>query len=790
MKHWVNWKMKSKIVSIVVSVLLLISVTLIVTNNYFTSKGFEEATEGEIISYKKVVDNAIVGDVNELTNASFLIANNSEVKSLLKSGSSPALNELITAITKSIGADEITVVNKEMKVIASAHSGSSYNQAQAITAKAVSGESNSGIDKGTDGKLSLRAAVPITIDNQVIGAVVSGFNITDNYSFVDKIKALCGVECTIFNNDERASTSIVKEGKRAVGTKMDNVKVLETVLQKDKDFINQNIILGKPFQTYYWPIKDFTGKTVGMYFIGKDRKIIESSYSNILYSSITVIVIVGLLLVFVSFYVARLIANPLNRLVSFANAISKGDMILDIDRKSNDEIGQLFNSFKEMTEGIRDKTEHLDKLAQGNLNIYTEEKSEKDLLAKSINNISNILTNVKKETDILTTAAAKGELDVRSDVTKFQGGFKEIIEGFNNTIAAIVAPIDATEKIMEEMSKGDLTVKLEGNYEGKYQRLQSYVNNLSATLNTLISDITEAVQATAASSTQISSSIEEMAAGAHEQSGKVTEVACAVEEMTRTILATTHNVSSASETAQKSGKIADSGGLVVDNTVAGMNKIAGVVNQAASIIKELGTSSQQIGEIIQVINDIADQTNLLALNAAIEAARAGEQGRGFAVVADEVRKLAERTGKATKEIAGMIKLIQTNTDHAVSAIEAGTKEVEEGKILASQAGDSLKEIIGGSKKVVDMVNQVAAASEEQSTTAEEISKNIEGINNVSRETASGIQQIARAAEDLNRLTDNLSSLITRFKTDATGNTGITSYHAKQIKALLSNSTKE
>jgi methyl-accepting chemotaxis protein len=778
MKNWTNWKMKSKIVSIVVTVLLLVSITLIVTNNYFTSKGFEEATEGEIVSYKKVVDDAVAADSKELVGASYLIADNAEVKSLIKSGSSAPLHELLQRIIKSVGVDEITVADKEMKVIASGHADNSGETVpgQALISEAVGGRNLTGIERSADGKLALRSAAPVKIGNDIIGAVITGYYISGSNRFVDRIKASCGVECTIFSNDERISTSIIKEGKRAVGTKMDNAKVLETVLQKNEDFINQNIILGKPFQTYYWPIKDFTGKTAGMYFIGKDRKIIESSYSNILYSSITVILIAGLILVFASFYVARLIANPLNRLVSFANSISKGDVMLDIDKKSNDEIGQLFNSFKEMTEGIRVKTEHLDKLAQGNLNIYTEEKSDKDLLAKSINNISAILNDVKKETVILTTAAAKGELDVRGDAAKFNGGFKEIIDGFNNTIAAIVAPIDATELVLEEMSKGDLTVMLEGSYEGKFKRLQSYVNNLSTTLNSLISDVTEAVHATSDSSTQISSSIEEMAAGAHEQSAKVTEVACAVEEMTRTILTTTQNVSTASETAQKSGVIADKGGMVVGNTVMGMNKIAGVVNQAAGIIKELGASSQQIGEIVQVINDIADQTNLLALNAAIEAARAGEQGRGFAVVADEVRKLAERTGKATKEIAEMIKLIQTNTDHAVSAIEAGTKEVESGKELASQAGDSLKEIIGGSKKVVDMVNQVAAASEEQSTTAEEISKNIEGINNVSRETAAGIQQIAKAAGDLNTLTDNLSDLISRFKTNAAGKTGMAHYH--------------
>jgi methyl-accepting chemotaxis protein len=208
---------------------------------------------------------------------------------------------------------------------------------------------------------------------------------------------------------------------------------------------------------------------------------------------------------------------------------------------------------------------------------------------------------------------------------------------------------------------------------------------------------------------------------------------------------------------------AEQGGKVVDDTVDGMKRIASVVNKSADTVKELGKSSDQIGEIIGVIDDIADQTNLLALNAAIEAARAGDQGRGFAVVADEVRKLAERTTKATKEIAGMIKKIQSDTSGAVQSMEEGTQEVVRGIELADRAGASLREIVGVSQKVTDMVTQIAAASEEQSSASEQISKNVEAISKVTGETAQGTQQIARAAEDLNRLTENLQRLIGGFK---------------------------
>ena len=192
------------------------------------------------------------------------------------------------------------------------------------------------------------------------------------------------------------------------------------------------------------------------------------------------------------------------------------------------------------------------------------------------------------------------------------------------------------------------------------------------------------------------------------------------------------------------------------------------MNHYAGTVGDLGKSSDQIGQIISVIDDIADQTNLLALNAAIEAARAGEQGRGFAVVADEVRKLAERTTKATKEIADMIRKIQADTKEAVASMAEGTKNVTEGIRLADMAGSSLAEIVTISQRVTDMVTEIAGASEEQSAAGEQIAKNVDAIRAVTGETAMGEQQIARAAEDLNRLTEHLQELTSKFRLSVSG----------------------
>jgi methyl-accepting chemotaxis protein len=233
--------------------------------------------------------------------------------------------------------------------------------------------------------------------------------------------------------------------------------------------------------------------------------------------------------------------------------------------------------------------------------------------------------------------------------------------------------------------------------------------------------------------------------------------------MSRTIVETASNATISAEASQEASKKASEGSVKLDESKKGMQRIVTSTDTVGNNITSLANKTEQIGEIAQVIDDIADQTNLLALNAAIEAARAGEHGRGFAVVADEVRKLAENTTKATKEIADTIRAIQAEAKDANISMQEAGNAVKDGLKMNDEVGLVLGDILASVGNVTNQISQVAAASEEQSATAEQVSTNVEAINNVANESAVGVQQIASASEDLNRLTEKLSQLVDQFK---------------------------
>lgn len=327
----------------------------------------------------------------------------------------------------------------------------------------------------------------------------------------------------------------------------------------------------------------------------------------------------------------------------------------------------------------------------------------------------------------------------------------------------ILAPINATVGVIEDIARGDLTKRIDVSSRDEIGEMGKHFNSFVDTLHSTITRVAESSNKVSDAASMLDGASEQMATGVEQAATQINSVATASEEMSTTSSEIAQNCIMAAKSSEKANQAATSGETIIHQTVTVMNRINERVKQSAQIIKNLGTRSDQIGEVVGLINDIADQTNLLALNAAIEAARAGEHGRGFAVVADEVRKLAERTTEATKDIGQTIEAMQADTKGAVSSMEQGVKEVELGTEEAAKSGEALKDILRQISTVTTEINQIAVASEEQTATTNEIATNIGQISQVMQDTSRRIQDNADAASQMAGLSKELKDLVGQFR---------------------------
>jgi methyl-accepting chemotaxis protein len=385
----------------------------------------------------------------------------------------------------------------------------------------------------------------------------------------------------------------------------------------------------------------------------------------------------------------------------------------------------------------------------GKINLM---KEVEDLLAKDIMTAADQLADGARKSLAFSIALAA-----------ILGGLA-LLAGFL-VMRSITQPLSRMLHMLKDIAEGegDLTHRLEEGRKDEFGELSHWFNRFVDNIHTIVSQVAGTTGQVSTAAHQLQATAEQIATAAEEVACQTVTVATAGEEMSATSNDIAHNCSLASEISHRANETASGGSQVVQETLEGMQQIAERVQESARTVESLGARSDQIGAIVVTIEDIADQTNLLALNAAIEAARAGEQGRGFAVVADEVRALAERTTRATKEIAEMIKGIQRETAGAVGSMENGVREVEKGMESSRKSGDALQQIVEAIGEVSMQVHQIATAAEEQTATTSEISSNIHQITDVVSETARGAHDTAAAASQLSTLAMDLQRMVGRFK---------------------------
>ena len=413
-------------------------------------------------------------------------------------------------------------------------------------------------------------------------------------------------------------------------------------------------------------------------------------------------------------YLADSLSRGIRMAADAAQGIAKGELDQRIAIRSKDELGEMGRSFEEMIVYLKGVAEAADALSQGDLSRQVTPKSDRDVLGVAV---SRMVTNMRAIVGRIRTAA------VQVSDSSSQAG----------------AAVSQTSSSMEQMAAS-------------------------------ITQVSGNAQSLAAAVSQTSSSIEQMAASIQQVAGStdtlgaaVSQTSASIQQMAASVQQVSLNVNEASRVAEQSALVAKDGRQAVDQTIAGMDAITRAMSDVVTVIANLGRSSAEIGAIIAVIDDIADQTNLLALNAAIEAARAGEHGKGFAVVADEVRKLAERSVKATGEISQLIKGIQHEAEAAVNRTRQGEEAVSTGMRVASTAGASLGAIVTSVSRVSDLMQQITQATSEQAQAATQITEAVDAMSGLTlqvttaaHEQAMGSEQIIQAVDTMNRMTHEVS----------------------------------
>jgi methyl-accepting chemotaxis protein len=330
-------------------------------------------------------------------------------------------------------------------------------------------------------------------------------------------------------------------------------------------------------------------------------------------------------------------------------------------------------------------------------------------------------------------------------------------------VRSIAGPIEQTVKIAEAIASGDLTHPVPPGGRSEAGRLLAAFARMQAGLREMVGGSKRSAEELGRAAAELKEAAGQSAHASEAQSEAASGMAAAVEEMSVSIDQVRDHAREARGVAANAGEESHAGGRVIHSTAGEMEHVAGAVNEAAGTIRELENYSKEISAVVNVIREVADQTNLLALNAAIEAARAGEQGRGFAVVADEVRKLAERTSESTHTIATVIEKVQAGARRAVQEMESGVARVQDGVKLAHRAGDSITGIQAGAEQVAHAVDDIGSAIDEQAVAAQEIAKGVERIAQMSEENSASVRQTSAAASRLHELATELETSVARFR---------------------------
>lgn len=565
--------------------------------------------------------------------------------------------------------------------------------------------------------------------------------LNNNFTLVDDFTANTGALATLFVRQDddfyRISTSLKREnGERALGTALGQQHPAWKALMAGEAFTGKMNLFGHDYMTRYVPLKDAQGQVMGAAFIGIDfTEGLQALKKNIL--SIRI---------YDTGYVYILETEQTPGLAVIHPAAEGKNLF-----NTKDSSGRLIvQEMLTMKEGVI----HYDWLDPDG-EVYEK--------VTALGMFPRWNWQVGAGTYVREVNAEVRAIQIPFLIMVLLTSLVLLACVFYCTRIWVSRPLAEALRVTEKVAEGDLTVSIPERPQDEVGRLLRATNLMCAHLRTMIGEANGMVGHLRSESGRLAQAADEVAHISGDQSGAAANMAAAIEEMNANILQVAEHAQEARAIAEHFGSISDEGVGVIDQAIKSMSEIADTVREASGAVTALGSQSEQISQIVNVIREIADQTNLLALNAAIEAARAGEAGRGFAVVADEVRKLAERTTQSTQEISGTVGRIQDGSRNAVQRMDNGLDQVEKGVTLANEAGHRIADIRQNSNRVSEAVIGISDALSEQSAAHNSISQSVEQIAQQAEHNHSQAQATSSAASGMEQMSERLRQSIARFK---------------------------
>ncbi len=689
LKKWQDIKIKQKLIF----TLLVITIIPIITLQYFASRiitsKMEASSDRQAEYIKNSVSNILDGyKIKSLNYINFLRGEQNIVDTAFITSLTGDKTRLVAELKKhksALDIDSLEVIDTGGMVIGRGHNidnieGLKDNKSDKnIIKEALAGKIIVDIEE-EGGVYSINVAGPIIREDKPIAVIMLGIFL-DN-EFAKKLKAQSGTEVVIVFNNKITATTFPYE----------NIKNIDKEINTDAEHVKIDDI---PYENIFFELRKADNTVAGKIYTLLNRRDIKDAISNMRLMLLIITIASLAAALSMGYVISRNIAARLSKDVSFAQTVAHGNLQEQMTITTNDEIGILGKSLNKMAE-----------------------------------NLKTMINNIKESAENISVAAVQ----INTNTDKLSKGAKAQAESTESSTASINQMNTSIKGVADS---AEALLQAADDSSGSILEMTASINQIAQSTDTL----SAAVETTSSAISEMSASIRQIGENVDVLSSAAEETASVVNEIATTIKGVEENVNESAKVSENVKKDASELGIkAVEKTIDGMNKIKESVEATSVIINRLGERSQQIGKILTVIDDVTDQTNLLALNAAIIAAQSGEHGRSFAVVADEIKDLAERTAFSTKEISQMIESIQKEVGDAVNAMKDSSKNVIEGMNLSRDANNALNKILNSADKSAQMSKHIEKATKEQAKALHQVNKSVQSITDMVRQIAYATQE--------------------------------------------------